>query len=247
MLDERGVALTERLPVRPALDFGPERRVVLRERARALHLEPCLAVAGRGVEEERLLDLAHERVPDAAEKRVEGPDRERVLPSAGERLDVRAQVLRRRLLVEAERRSCVRAYAPAPARHVLERHERVRVGMAAVCVDEERCVEDLERLVGVERHDGLRDDTEVAVEEGAEALRVVHGARTRSSGDEELEPRRAERVLHVHEQEAGANVVLRCTRDPVLSRPGDGVTEAGLVVHLPHLPHAVEVDVRGQG
>jgi hypothetical protein len=247
MLDERGVALAERLAARPALDLGPERRIVLRERARALHLEPRLAVPRRGVEEKRLLDRAHERVADAAEERVERPDRERVLPSAGERLDVRAQVLRRRLLVEAERRGGVRAHAPTPARHVVERHERIRVGVVAICVDEERRVEDLERLVRVERDDGLRDDAEVAVEEGAEAPRVLHGARTRSSRDEELEPRRAERVLHVYEQETGANAVLRCTRDLVLLRPADRVTEASLVVDLPHLPHAIEVDVRGQG
>ena len=45
----------------------------------ALDLEARLAAAGDGVEEDRLLDGRHERVPDAAEHGVVGPDRELVL------------------------------------------------------------------------------------------------------------------------------------------------------------------------
>ncbi len=119
--------------------------------------------------------------------------------------------------------------------------------MAAVRVDEERRVEDLERLMRVERDDGLREDVEVAVQKRAEALRVVHCARARPPGHEELEARRAERVLHVHEQEAGAKAVLGGTPDVVLGGPGDGVAEARLVVDLPDVPDAFEVCVRGQG
>ena len=47
--------------------------------------------------------------------------------------------------------------------------------MPAVRVDEERGVEDLERLVRVERNDRLRDPPEVAVDEVAETPVVVQG------------------------------------------------------------------------
>ncbi len=87
-----------------------------------------------------------------------------------------------------------------PDSSVLHRDERVRIRVTTFLVDEERRVEDLERLVRVERDHDLCDRAEVPVEERAEALRVVCGARAGPPGDEELEPRRAERVLLVYEQ-----------------------------------------------
>ncbi len=61
----------------------------------------------------RLLDLAHERVADPAEQRVERPDRERVLAAGGEFLHVRAEVVGGRFPAEAESRRRVRAHLPA--------------------------------------------------------------------------------------------------------------------------------------
>ena len=88
-------------PAAPRSDLRPEHRVVLGQRVLALDLEARLRAARDRMEEERLLDGAHERVADPAEQRVERPDRELVLPPLRERLHVRPQVLIR--LREPER------------------------------------------------------------------------------------------------------------------------------------------------
>ena len=133
---------------------------------------------------------------------------------------------------------------PSSRRHVLGSDERVRARVAAVDVDEVRGVEDLERLMRVERGDDLRDRAQVPVEERAQAPAVVERARSRAAGDEELEAGRAERVLRVHEQETDAGRVVRCGLESMLGRPRARVGEARFVVDAPHLRDALEVDVR---
>jgi hypothetical protein len=57
------------------------------------------------------------------------------------------------------------------------------------------------------RHD-LGDVVEVPVDELAQAACVVERAGARAAGDEELEPRRAERVLHVDDDERDPEAVI---------------------------------------
>jgi hypothetical protein len=78
-----------------------------------------------------------------------------------------------------------------------------------VGVDEEGRVEDLERLMRVERDDCLRDQIEVVVDERAEPAAVVERPRPRTTCHEELEPGRAEGVLGVDGEEADAGLVAR--------------------------------------
>src|SRR5215467_12191024 len=91
--DQRLVPSAENLALGSAEHLRPENRVVLRQWAAALELESGLRLPRDGVEEDRLLDRAHERVADAAEERVEGPHRQVVLPGRGEGRDVGAQVV----------------------------------------------------------------------------------------------------------------------------------------------------------
>ena len=70
-------------------------------------------------------------------------------------------------------------------------------------------MEDLQRLVRVERRHDLGQRAEVAVDELAEAARVVERARARAARDEELEAGRAERVLHVDDDERDPEAVVR--------------------------------------
>ena len=65
----------EAIAVRSLGHLRAEHRVVLGERVVALDLEVGLAVPGDAVEEDRLLDRRDERVADAAEHGVVGPDR----------------------------------------------------------------------------------------------------------------------------------------------------------------------------
>ena len=118
--------------------------------------------------------------------------------------------------------------------------------MPTLRVDQKRGVEDLERLVGVERRDDLRQGRQVPVEELAQARVVLERAAARAPGDEELEAGRAERVLHVDEQKTGPEAVSRCGRDAVLLRPGGAFGEPGFVVDSPHLGDAVAGVVGGQ-
>ena len=79
-------------------------------------------------------------------------------------------------------------------------------------------MEDLERLVGVERRHDLRQRAEVAVDELAEPARVVERARAAAAGDEELEAGRAERVLDVDDDEGDAEAVVGGGGTPCCSR-----------------------------
>ena len=117
--------------------------------------------------------------------------------------------------------------------------------MVAVLVDQPDRVEDLHGVVGVEAREDLRDRAEVAVDELAQAAVVVDGARARAPGDEQLEVRHAERVLHVDRQQADAERVLGRAADAVLLGPGGGLARAVLVGHPPDLADAARVEVRG--
>ena len=245
-LDQRLVAAPERLPLEVVLDLGPEHRVVLGERVVALRLEVERRRAGDRVEEERLLDRRHERVTEPPEHRVVRPDRELVLTAVRERSRVVAQVLFRVGRVEPEPLRGGRVDAPTPGFDVLGAHDGERLRMAPRLVDEEDAVEDLERLVRVQRRDDLRQRAQVAVDELAEPARVVERGRSRPAGDEQLEAGRAERVLDVDGDECDAKVVLRGRRDSVLCAPALRVRRAGCVVDAPHLPDTVGVPVRRQ-
>ena len=171
---------SEQLAVGPARHLRAEHRVVLGERRVPLLLEVGLRAPRDGVEEDRLLDRRHERVTDPAQHRVVRPDRQLVLARRLERPRVVQQMALRVLGIEPEAAGHDLVDAPAARLDVVGGDERVRLWMLALGIDEPDRVEDLHRLVGVERGDDLRDRVEVAVDELAEAPVVVHGARSRS-------------------------------------------------------------------
>ena len=107
-------------------------------------------------------------------------------------------------------------------------------------------MEDLERLVRVERRHDLGQRAEVAVDELAEPARVVERAGAGAAGDEELEAGRAERVLNVDDDESDAEPVVRRGRNRVLLAPALRVREALGVVDAPDLADAVGIPVRRQ-
>lgn len=104
-------------------------------------------------------------------------------------------------------------------------------------------MEDLKRLVGIERDDRLRDRVQVPVDEGAESPVVVEGARSRATRDEELEAGSAERVLGVDEQETDPSSVGRGALEVVLLRPRQRTRKAGLVVDAPNVSHTFRIEV----
>jgi hypothetical protein len=192
---------------------------VLGERLLALDLELGAAVAGGAMEEDRLLDRGHERVADAAEHRVVGPDREVVLPADGQLPGVMREVALRVLGVDPERRGHARVHLPAPRLHLHVRDEGVGRRMAAVLVHEPDRVEDLHGAMGVEARHDLRDRAEVAVDEVAETAVVVDGSGSRTPSDEELEARDAEGVLDVDGEQAHLEAVLARGPQVVFPRP----------------------------
>ena len=76
---------------------------------------------------------------------------------------------------------------------------------------------------------------QVAVDELAQPARVVQRAGARAAADEELEARRAERVLDVDDNERDAEPVLGGGREPVLVAPALGLLEPRRVVDAPDL------------
>src|SRR6266508_2267874 len=220
-LQQRRIAL--------AADLRPEHRVVLGQWVVALDLEGGLALAGDLVEEDGLLDRRDERVADSAQHRVVRPYRQAVAAAGFQRPDVAEQVL----LVRGVRRP------PDASLDVVSRDDRVRRRVAAVPVDEPGRVEDLLGPVRVERRHDLRDPSEVPVDELAKAAVVVGRAR-----HEQLEPRRAERVLDVHDEEADPARVVSGGPDPVLLRPRRRLRRARLVRDTPDLLDPAGIPVR---
>ena len=107
-------------------------------------------------------------------------------------------------------------------------------------------MEDLQRLVRVERREDLRDRAEVAVDELAEAARVVERSGAGAAGDEELEAGRAERVLDVDDHERDAEPILGGPPRSCCVPPAPRVLEARRVVDAPDLADALGVPVRRQ-
>src|SRR5215211_4128116 len=100
-------------------------------------------------------------------------------------------------------------------------------------------MEDLHRLVRVERQDDLRDRVEVSVDELADAPAVVDRA-----GHEELEARYTERVLHVDEEQRDSPRVVSRRPKPVRPSPRGRVRRALLVRDPPDLRNALRIEVR---
>src|SRR6266511_1827116 len=111
-LDQGRVPPRKDLSVRPLGHFGPEHRVVLRQRVLALDLEVGLAVARDAVEEEGLLDGRDQRVPDPAEKRVVGPDRELVLAARSQPARVVEELARGVVWIDAHALADRRIHTP---------------------------------------------------------------------------------------------------------------------------------------
>ena len=115
--------------------------------------------------------------------------------------------------------------------------------MAPFVVDEPDGVEDLHRLVRVERRDDLRDCVQVSVEEFAQPPVVVDRARAGASSHEQLEAGDAEGVLDVHGDQADPLQVVGGRAQPVLESPGFGLARALLVRHAPDLADGRGVEV----
>jgi hypothetical protein len=90
----------------------------------------------------------------------------------------------------------------------------------------------------------LRDLAKVAIEELAKTAVVVNRARARTSRDEELEVRDAERVLNVDSEDAEAKGVVGGAAEAVLVRPRGGLASPVLVRNPPDLANAIRVEVR---
>jgi hypothetical protein len=197
LLDQSPVLTAQWVTVRSLGHLGPEHRVVLGERVVALHMELGVAVSRCAVEEDGFLERRDKRVPDPAEHRVVGPDREVVLATLGEPPRVVQQVALRIVRVNAERACDGGVHSPAARFHVFDRDERQGIRMVAVLVDEPDRMKDLHRVVGIQAGEDLRDHAQVAVDELAEAAGVVDRRPSRAPADEQLEVGDTERVLHV--------------------------------------------------
>jgi hypothetical protein len=92
--------------------------------------------------------------------------------------------------------------------------------MAALLVEQERRMEDLESAVGIHRRVNPGDAREIAIEELGKTNGVVRRPSSRAAGDEELEAGNGKRVLQVHEQKPHGR--------PVHGRRSDGMPLAKL-------------------
>src|SRR5204863_9517471 len=96
---------------------------------------------------------------------------------------------------------------------------------------------------GVERRHDLGDRIDVPVEELTEAPAVVDGSRPGAPGDEELEARDTERVLHVDRDEADSERVIGGWTQRMLMRPRLGLPRPVLVGNAPDLADRFRVEM----
>ena len=244
LLDERLVPRLDDVAVGVLRHLWPDRGVVLGARARSLHLERRLALARDRVEEDSFLDRGDERVPDPAQHRVVRPDRQLVLAALGKTAHVVQEMPLTLVCADAESTSRIRVETPTAALDVVDGDDGVRRRRIAFRVHEPQRVEDLRRLVRVERREDLGHGVDVAVEELAEAAVVVDGSSSRAAAHEQFEFRNAERVLHVDEHERDAEVVVRSRTERVLPRPFRRGHRALLVRNTPHRADVRGVEVR---
>jgi hypothetical protein len=116
--------------------------------------------------------------------------------------------------------------------------------MAAVRVDQVWRMEDLERPVRVERYDDRAYASDVPVDEIAQPAAVIDCARAGASGDEELEARRAERVLDVDRQQTETERIIGGRGDSVLVPPRLGRGCSLVIRHAPDRSDGARVIVR---
>lgn len=216
-LDEESVPLRHGCAIRLGQDLWSEHRVVLGKEVASLNLELRLTRAGDAVEEAGFLDCRHERVADAAEHTVEGPDRQGVLAA---RLEA-ARVVQCVALNVREVGGLISPVhyvgndswidLPDSLLDVSDRDGSDRCWVFTLLVHPERWMKDLHEAVGVQRRDRFGDDTGVLVEELAQPS-VVVGCST----DEQLEFRMAEGELTVDQHDADAELVRGRRLDAVL-------------------------------
>jgi hypothetical protein len=243
-LDQREVALADLRAAMVDQHLRPQHGVVLGQRVRALQLVTRARLARDAVEEQRLLERGHERVANAADHRVVGPDDERVLGDFVQGLHVVERVgVDVEAWIETEGVGERGVRAPTPRSDVVLRNDGVRRGMGARSVDPEQRVEDLPGRVCVERRRDLGDAPQVPVDELARAKAVLDGALAAAAGHEQLELGQAERVLHVHEHQADALRIAPRGSDAVLARERARLRRTRRVGHAEHLADATRIEV----
>ena len=146
-----------RLAVRAVDDLRAEGRVVFGQRVLALDLKIGLADAGDGMKEDRLLHRRDQRMADAAQHGMVGPDGQFVFVAPGQFLGV---VLDEAIHVGGrgiESGCRIRVETPAPRTNIVRRNHGVGLGMIALLVHEKGRMENLQRGVRVERRADLGD------------------------------------------------------------------------------------------
>ena len=114
-------------------------------------------------------------------------------------------------------------------------------------IDQANAVEDLHRRVGVHSRTDPGDNVHIAIDEFAQPAVVVHGRRSGSSADKELESGDAKCILDIDQHEIYAEFVLRGRLQLVLHRPLFGFFGPLLIGNFPHLADFIRVIMRRNG
>ena len=80
--------------------------------------------------------------------------------------------------------------------------------MFSFVIDQANAVENLQRRMGIHGRADPGDHIQIAVDEFAKPLIVIHGPGSRASADKEFEPRDAEGILDIDQHKIYAECVL---------------------------------------
>ena len=99
---------------------------------------------------------------------------------------------------------------PLPGFDIVSRDLRERRRVFAAGIYEIDGVENLHRLMSVQRRDDLCNDSQVSVEEFAETPAVLNGVAPGASANEQLEPGSAKGVLYIDRQQDNSELIVSC-------------------------------------
>ncbi len=180
VLDHRVAHLADRRAVMRTHHLVSEGRVHLGKRLEPLHAQDHAAVAREVVELHRLLDLRRHGVGDAAQRRVIGPDGERLLTALLQLAGVVDDVLLQPgelLHVAQDQEGHLLVHRPLPLQNALLQDLGEGGRVLPLAVHPEDRMEDVIEEVRIECHDVVGDHLHVAQRELGGAHRVIHGVR----------------------------------------------------------------------
>ena len=220
-----------------SLHLRTDRRVILGQYCAALHLELRLAVAGNPMEKKRLFERRHQRVANAAQHRMIGPDSQRIMSRAPEPSSIVQQIFLHIPRLYPQRRAQRFVESPHSLLQILQGNLGVGRRMVARRIHKKNWMKNLSGLMGVQGRKDLGHQIQISIDELAQPPVVVYGPQPRTPCNKKFKSRNAEGILHIHRQQCHPQTVCTHRMQSMAGRPGLRFQLALGIIYPPDLPY----------